>query len=123
MASQFDISFLVPSGERVERDDENEILEVSECMRAFAMQTLARQFPCLREIDSIDPWDVVGLAQYVHRVSEPTRQAILFILSVWSSNSSRDFGLPQFSLPTAMAVWDGDHIAAYNSYARDPWGV
>ena len=111
-----------PTGMRVHRDDDGDIQEKQFCPLALGIQEVARTFPSLHWVQSIDPWDVEILAsQHIASHSSGTRQAILFLLSIWNPKAPEFYNLEPFDLHYALKIWDVEHRSAFVSWAQNPW--
>jgi hypothetical protein len=106
------------------------------------MTALGRLFPTMVRFDGstvpgIDPWDPVELVRWLNTSGEPTggsRQAALFLLSVWNADDWTSFGLKRrrqqkgqprrigrWDMTDAWAIWDDGHRAAALAWMTNPF--
>jgi hypothetical protein len=103
-----------------------------------AMSALGRLFPSMVRFDGstvpgIEPWDPQALVHWLNTSGEPTsgsRQAALFLLSVWNREDWRGFGLKvrrgsqrigRFDINDGFASWDGPHRRAALAWFANPF--
>lgn len=109
-----------PTGMRVELIGTEPIF----CPKALRIQELALSFPSVRNPAGLDPWSPENLfLNGLSNVSSGTRQALLFVLSVWNPECHQYFEEPPFSVHEALQIWDKSHRKAFLDWANDPWWV
>lgn len=91
------------------------------------MTALALSFPALEDVPGVSPWNATLFVNSIGHLSSGGLHAARFVLSVWNCNhewTDRDGWNPgPFSLVRALNCWDGDHRAAFQAWAADPWSA
>jgi hypothetical protein len=109
------------------------------------MTALARLFPSMTRWDGssvpgADPWEPEALVEWLNASGEPTsgsRQAAMFLLSVWNKDDWCAYGLKmrrrekgshpgsrrigRFDINDAWAAWDDAHRAAALAWLTNPF--
>lgn len=100
------------------------------------MTWLCKQFPTLRQIRGVDPWDPDRFDQNTYRKkSDGLRHAAAFVLSLWDFYHCRSTGagngdesyepsprkIGEFNAVWAMHSWDKPHRKAFANWVSDPW--
>jgi hypothetical protein len=110
-----------------------------------AMSALAGLFPSMHRsrgtwVPGTNPWDALALVEWLNTSGEPTsgsRQAALFLLSVWNSDDWQVHGLRirqpepgdwegsrrigRFDFRDAWGVWDQQHREAALAWLTNPF--
>ena len=91
---------------------------------------IAERFPSLRTkphtgCAGMGRYDAAKLDEWAHEnwntlcSSSGAREAVRFILSLWSETHEWKCG--RFRLRLAWGAWDSEHRAAWQAWATDPW--
>jgi hypothetical protein len=85
------------------------------------IESLALNFPCLRDAPGAAPWDADKLDEWVASgvPSHGEKCTARFLLAIW--NPDYEWKSPKFDLMDALSVWDSAHHAAFLEWARKPW--